>query len=167
MNQCHAAVLGWCSCARGLLQVSSTARMGMALSLTTRRDRRELMGGGEPRGRAHGAGAGSDDELAPRQDACIFATSWASYHPARARHTAPGAACQAAAGILGYSSESFSLPAVVRTRSFAGVQAASAPAFPANPNCVPSAGLLRVNVRCYSVTSGTDVLPSFGACTTT
>jgi len=51
-----------------------------------------------------------------RHDTTLSFSAWASCHPAQSRHTAPGAACQAAAGILGLSSESFSLPALVRTR---------------------------------------------------
>jgi hypothetical protein len=56
----------------------------------------------------------------------IAATARALRNPGRARRHARAAASQAAAGILRYSSESFSWPAVVRTRFLLSVRAAPA-----------------------------------------
>ena len=113
------------------------------------------MGGGEPRGRAHGTGAESDDVPASRHKAFLFRVGLVPSRPIPAhcsRRSLPG--CRgnfgALVGVLFLAgSGSYSL--------LACVQAASAPGFPANPDCVPSAGLWRVDVRCCSVASGTGV----------
>ena len=113
------------------------------------------MGGGEPRGRAHGAGAARDDVPASRHNAFLFRVGLVPSRPIPAhcsRRSLPG--CRgnfgALVGVLFLAgSGSYSL--------LACVQAASAPGFPANPDCVPSAGLWRVDVRCCSASSGTGV----------
>jgi hypothetical protein len=113
--------------------------------------------GGQPRGRAHGAGAGSDDELASRQNACHF-RDLVGLVPSRpstahcSRRSMPGCS-----GNLGVFVGVLFLAGCGAYPLLAGVQAASVPAFPANPDCVPSAGLWRGDVRCCSATSGTGV----------
>ena len=95
--------------------------------------------GGEPRGRAHGAGAGSDDELASRQNACHF-RDLMGLVPSRpntahcSRRSLPGCS-----GNLGVFVGVLFLAGCGAYPLLAGVQAASATAFPANPDCVPPA----------------------------
>lgn len=113
------------------------------------------MGGGEPRGCAHGAGAGSDDELASRQNACHFRDhiGLVSSRPSTAHCSRRTPGCS---GNLGVFVGVLFLAGCGAYPLLAGVQVASAPAFQANPDCVPTpaCGWL---MCAAPVTSGTGV----------